>query len=88
MCGHKSSAFFVCSLWGGDPVFRVYRGAGDGDLCSVPAAELGAEAGGAAGDDRHLLAADRSFLHLAVCSLRHRPPQHGVSVSPTTRSAV
>ena len=47
----------------------------------VPAAELGVEAGGAAGDDRHLLAADRSFLHLAVRSLRHRAPQHRVSVS-------
>lgn len=60
-------------------VFRVYGGPGDGDVCSVPAAELGTEAGGSAGDDRHLLAADRSFLHLAVCSLRHRSPQHRVS---------
>lgn len=50
-------------------------------MCCVPAAELGAEAGGAAGDDRHLLAADRSFLHLAVRTLRHRAPQHRVSAS-------
>ncbi len=61
-------------------VFRVHRRPGDGVVRRVPAAELGAEAGGAAGDDRHLLAADRSFLHLAVRSLRHRPPQHRVSV--------
>lgn len=62
------------------PVLCVHGGPGDGDVCRVPAAELGVEAGGAAGDDRHLLTADRSFLHLAVCSLRHRPPQHRVSV--------
>lgn len=60
-------------------VFRVHGGPGDGDVCRFPAAELGAEVGGAAGDDRHLLTADRSFLHLAVCSLRHGPPQHRVS---------
>lgn len=60
-------------------VFCIHGSAGDGDVCGVPATELRAEAGGAAGDDRHLLAADRSLLHVAVCSLRHRPPQHRVS---------
>lgn len=62
-------------------VFCVHRSAGDGHLRRVPAAELRAETGRAAGDDRHLLSADRSFLHLSVCSLRHRPPQHRVSIS-------
>lgn len=61
------------------PVFCVYRSPGDGDMRRVPAAELCAEAGRAPGDDRHLLAADRGVLHLAVRPLRHRPPQHGVS---------
>lgn len=51
------------------PVFRVHGGPGDGDVCGVPAAELHAEVGGAAGDDRYLLTADRGFLHLAVCPL-------------------
>lgn len=68
------------------PVFCVHGGPGDGDVCRVPAAQLGVEVGGAAGDDRHLLAADGSFLHLAVCPLRHRPPQHGVSVSESYMS--
>lgn len=61
-------------------VLCVHRRPGHGHLCCVPAAELGAEVGRAAGDDRHLLAADRGLLHLAVRPLRHRPPQHGVSV--------
>lgn len=67
--------FFLLSL-----VFCVHGGPCHGDVCRFPAAELGAEVGGAAGDDRHLLTADRSFLHLTVCSLRHSSPQHGVSV--------
>lgn len=68
-------------------VLRVHGRPGDGDVCRFPEAELGAEVGRAAGDDRHLLTADRSFLHLAVSSLRHSPPQHRVSflVSPVTR---
>lgn len=61
------------------PVLRVHGRPRHGDVRRVPAAELGAEVGGAAGDDRHLLAADRGVLHLAVCSLRHGPPQHRVS---------
>lgn len=77
LLSHKSiNIFFFCLF----PVFRVYRGPGDGDMCSVPAAELGPEVGCAAGDDRHLLTTDRSVLHLAICSLRHSPPQHRVSV--------
>lgn len=63
------------------PVFCVHGGPGDGDVRRLPSAELGVEVGGAAGDDRHLRAAHGSFLHLAVCPLRHRPPQHRVSAS-------
>lgn len=61
------------------PVFRVHRGPGHGDVCRVPAPELGVEAGCAAGDDRHLLTANGGVLHVSVRSLRHRPPQHRVS---------
>lgn len=60
------------------PVFCVHRSAGDDHVRRVPAAELCAEASRAAADDRHLLAADRGFLHPAVRPLRHGPPQHRV----------
>lgn len=74
------SGHVITSLSLSSTVFRVHGCPGDGHMCRVPAAELGVEAGGAAGDDRHLLTADRGLLHLAVCPLRHRPPQHRVSV--------
>lgn len=69
-------------------VFCVHGGPCHGDVCRFPAAELGAEVGGAAGDDRHLFTADRSFLHLTVCSLRHSSPQHGVSVWDVYESVI
>lgn len=62
-------------------VLCVHRCPGHGDLCRVPAAELRAEVSRAAGDDRRLLPADRGVLHVTVCPLRQRPPQHRVSVS-------
>lgn len=60
-------------------VLCVHWRPGHGHLRCLPAAELGAEAGRAAGDDRHLLTADGGLLHLALCPLRRRPPQHRVS---------
>lgn len=50
-------------------VLCVHWRPGHGHLRCLPAAELGVEAGCAAGDDRHLLAADGGLLHIALCPL-------------------
>lgn len=47
-------------------VLCVHWRPGHGHLRRLLAAELGAEAGRAAGDDRRLLAADGGLLHLAL----------------------